>query len=44
MTVNSVSPENRARFVEKVKPVWEAYVKDGTFTEAEIQAALASGK
>ena len=44
MTVNSVSPENRARFVEKVKPVWDAYVKDGTFSEAEIQAALKSGK
>ena len=44
MTVNAVSPDNRARFVAKVKPVWEAYVKDGTFTEAEIQAALAAGK
>lgn len=27
MTVNPVSPENRAKFVEKVKPVWDAYVK-----------------
>uniref|UniRef100_UPI00272DD952 TRAP transporter substrate-binding protein n=1 Tax=Propionivibrio sp. TaxID=2212460 RepID=UPI00272DD952 len=44
MTVNPVSPENRAKFVAKVKPVWDAYVKDGTFTEAEIQAALAAGK
>ena len=44
MTVNIVSPENRAKFVAKVKPVWEAYVKDGTFTDAEIKAALKAGK
>lgn len=44
MTVNAVSPENRAKFVAKVKPVWDAYVKDGTFTEAEIQAAIKAGK
>jgi len=44
MTVNTISPENRAKFVTKVKPVWDAYVKDGTFTEAEIQAALKAAK
>jgi len=44
MTVNSVTPENRAKFVAKVKPVWDGYVKDGTFTEAEIQSALKAGK
>ena len=44
MSVNTISPENRAKFVSKVKPVWEAYVKDGTFTDTEIQAALKAGK
>ena len=44
MTVNAVSAENRAKFVDKVKPVWDAYVKDGTFAESEIQAALNSAK
>jgi len=44
MKVNTVSPENRAKFVAKVKPVWDGYVKDGTFTDAEIQAALKAGK
>lgn len=44
MTVNSISAENRAKFVVKVKPVWEGYVKDGTFTEGEIQAAIAASK
>ena len=44
MTVNAVSAENRAKFVAKVKPVWDGYVKDGTFTAAEIQDALKAGK
>lgn len=44
MTVNSISPENRAKFVAKVKPVWDGYIKDGTFTEGEIQAAIAASK
>ena len=44
MSVNTISPENRAKFVAKVKSVWDAYVKDGTFTDAEIQAALKAGK
>jgi C4-dicarboxylate-binding protein DctP len=44
MTVNTVTPENRAKFITKVKTVWDAYVKDGTFTEAEIQDALKAGK
>ncbi len=44
MTVNTVSAENRAKFVAKVKPVWEGYTKDGTFTEAEIQSAIKAGQ
>lgn len=44
MTVNAITPENRAKFVAKVKPVWDAYVKDGTFTAEEIQAATHAGK
>lgn len=44
MTVNVVSPENRAKFVTAVKPVWDAYVKDGTFTEQEIEKAVLAGK
>jgi tripartite ATP-independent transporter DctP family solute receptor len=44
MTVNAITPENRAKFLAKVKPVWDSYVKDGTFTEAEIQAAIKASK
>jgi len=44
MTVNTITPENRAKFVAKVKPVWDFYVKDGTFTDAEIQAVIKAGK
>ena len=44
MTVNTISPENRAKFVAKVKPVWDFYVKDGTFTDAEIQSLIKAGK
>lgn len=44
MTVNTITQANRAKFVAKVKPVWDAYVKDGTFTQAEIDAALKAAK
>jgi tripartite ATP-independent transporter DctP family solute receptor len=44
MTVNVIKPEERAKFVAKVKPVWDGYVKDGTFAEAEILAAIKAGK
>ena len=44
MTVNVIKAEDRAKFVAKVKPVWDGYVKDGTFAEAEIMAALKAGK
>jgi len=44
MTVNEITPANRAKFVAKVKPVWDFYVKDGTFNDAEIQAVIKAGK
>jgi C4-dicarboxylate-binding protein DctP len=44
MTVNTISPENRAKFIAKVKPVWDFYVKDGAFTDAEIAEVIKAGK
>lgn len=44
MTVNTITPANRSKFIAKVKPVWDFYVKDGTFTDAEIQALIKAGK
>ncbi len=44
MTVNTITPANRIKFVAKVKPVWDVYVKDGTFTQTEIDAALKAAK
>ncbi len=44
MKVNVVTAQNHAKFVAKVKPVWDAYVKDGTFTQTEIEAALKAAK
>jgi C4-dicarboxylate-binding protein DctP len=41
MQGNPISPNNHALFVEKVKPVWQHYVKEGYFSQAEIDEALA---
>jgi C4-dicarboxylate-binding protein DctP len=41
MQGNAISPKNHSLFVEKVKPVWQHYVKEGYFTQAEIDEALA---
>jgi tripartite ATP-independent transporter DctP family solute receptor len=41
MQGNSISANNHSLFVEKVKPVWEHYVKEGYFSQAEIDEALA---
>jgi tripartite ATP-independent transporter DctP family solute receptor len=41
LKTNSISPENHKMFVGKVKPVWEHYVKEGYFSQAEIDEALA---
>jgi hypothetical protein len=41
MQGNPISPNNHALFVEKVKPVWQHYVKEAYFSQAEIDEALA---
>ena len=41
LQVNFISPKNHTLFVEKVKPVWQHYVKKGYFSQAEIDEALA---
>jgi tripartite ATP-independent transporter DctP family solute receptor len=41
MTTNEISPENKKFFVDKVKPVWTHYIKEGVATEVEIDEALA---
>jgi tripartite ATP-independent transporter DctP family solute receptor len=40
LKTNSISPENHKKFVEKVKPVWQHYVNEGYFSQAEIDEAL----
>lgn len=42
--VNTISANNRANFIEKVKPVWTHYVDKGYFTTDEIDAVLAAKK
>jgi C4-dicarboxylate-binding protein DctP len=41
MQTNPISQKNHSLFVEKVKPVWQHYVKEGYFSQAEIDEALA---
>jgi len=41
LNTNSISPENHKIFVERVKPVWQHYVKEGYFSQADIDEALA---
>jgi len=41
LDVNALTPEGRAGFVEAVKPVWQSYVDDGSFTWEDINEALA---
>jgi C4-dicarboxylate-binding protein DctP len=41
MQGNPISPKNHSLFVERVKPVWQHYVKEGYFSQAEIDEALA---
>ena len=43
LTVNEITPENRARFIEAVRPVWDEYIANGTFTADEVAAAVAAG-
>ena len=44
LKTNSISPENHKLFVEKVKPVWEHYIKEGYFSWDEINEALAAAR
>lgn len=44
VAVNVLGAAERKAFVEKVKPMWAEYVSNGTFTQAEIDAALAAAK
>jgi len=44
LEVNEISAENRARFIEAVRPVWDEYITAGTFTAEEVDAAIAAGK
>jgi tripartite ATP-independent transporter DctP family solute receptor len=41
LQVNSLSAEAHAEFVEAVQPVWQYYIDEGYFTEADIDEALA---
>jgi len=41
LQVNPISPKNHSLFIEKVKPVWQHYVKEGYFSQADIDEALA---
>lgn len=40
LEVNDLLPENRQGFVDGVKPVWQYYVDEGTFTWDDINKAL----
>ncbi len=44
LEVNEVTPENRAKFVSKVRPVWDHYIKNGSFSQADIDSAIKAGK
>lgn len=41
LEVNTLTADARAGFVEAVKPVWQSYVDDGSFTWDDINEALA---
>jgi tripartite ATP-independent transporter DctP family solute receptor len=41
LEVNTLTSEGRVGFVEAVKPVWQSYVDDGSFTWDDINEALA---
>jgi C4-dicarboxylate-binding protein DctP len=41
LEVNTLASDARAGFVEAVKPVWQSYVDDGSFTWDDINEALA---
>ena len=44
LKVNEITPENRKEFVEKTKSVWDSYVKQGYFTQEDIDKMLEIAK
>ncbi len=44
LTVNEITAENRAAFIAAVRPVWDEYIGNGTFTAGEVDQAVAAGK
>jgi C4-dicarboxylate-binding protein DctP len=44
LTVNAISAANRDKFIGKVKPVWQHYIKEGYFTGSELDQMLATAK
>ncbi len=43
IAINEVTPENRQKFIAAVQPVWAAYIGDGTFSQEEVDKAVAAG-
>ncbi len=44
IAINEITPDNRAKFIAAVRPVWDAYIESGAFSEAEVEQAVAAGK
>jgi C4-dicarboxylate-binding protein DctP len=44
LKVNAINAANRDKFIGKVKPVWQHYIKEGYFTGAELDQMLATAK
>ena len=44
IAINEISPENRQKFIAAVRPVWNEYIANGTFTADEVEKAVAAGK
>jgi tripartite ATP-independent transporter DctP family solute receptor len=44
LTVNELTPQAVTAFREAVKPVWQSYVDDGSFTWNDLNAAMAIAK
>ena len=44
VAVNVLDDAARQAFIQKVKPVWAHYVKEGYFSQAEVDSALAAAK
>jgi len=40
MITNSITPENHAIFVEKLKPLWQKYIDEGYFTQEDTNQVI----